>query len=276
MPHDVFISYSAKDKIVADAACATLEQHQIRCWIAPRDVIPGVEYGDALLTAITECHVFLLVFSSHADGSPQVRREVERAVAKGKIILPFRIEEVLPSKALEFCIGNTHWLDALTPPLEAHLARLVPTVQHLLKLDFESSVKPAESAFTRAARMPSQKSALPQQNMVSPVPNSITPRVSQDPKEAKVVIKVDRRLNNAGKGKTLRMPYVADRPVYDFLDEIYYFIAPAVPQFSYGVKWTLVDVQTGKELNHLKSGYDEKPLGEGGIAPGAVLLVKPL
>lgn len=39
--HDVFISYAAADKPVADAACATLESRKIRCWIAPRDVVPG-------------------------------------------------------------------------------------------------------------------------------------------------------------------------------------------------------------------------------------------
>ncbi len=41
MAYDVFISYSTPDKVIADAACATLEQRQIRCWMAPRDVLPG-------------------------------------------------------------------------------------------------------------------------------------------------------------------------------------------------------------------------------------------
>ena len=41
MAHDVFISYSSKDKPVADAACATFEAAGMRCWIAPRDVPPG-------------------------------------------------------------------------------------------------------------------------------------------------------------------------------------------------------------------------------------------
>jgi TIR domain len=39
--HDVFLSYSSKDKTWADSACAVLEQHRIRCWIAPRDMTPG-------------------------------------------------------------------------------------------------------------------------------------------------------------------------------------------------------------------------------------------
>ncbi len=40
MAHDVFVSYSSNDKPTADALVATLEQQQIRCWVAPRDVTP--------------------------------------------------------------------------------------------------------------------------------------------------------------------------------------------------------------------------------------------
>ncbi|MFP4660789.1 MAG: TIR domain-containing protein [Halanaerobiales bacterium] len=38
MAHDVFISYSTRDKHVADAVCNALEYNKIRCWIAPRDI----------------------------------------------------------------------------------------------------------------------------------------------------------------------------------------------------------------------------------------------
>jgi len=40
MAHDVFISYSSKDKTVANAVCATVENRKVRCWIAPRDIPP--------------------------------------------------------------------------------------------------------------------------------------------------------------------------------------------------------------------------------------------
>src|SRR5579864_5694532 len=117
MPHDVFMSCSSYDRALADATCAALEAQGIRCWVAPRDVLAGTEYADGILGAITDCRAMVLIFSSHANDSPHVRREVERAVSKGKILLPFRIENVVPSRALEFCLGNTHWLDASTPPL---------------------------------------------------------------------------------------------------------------------------------------------------------------
>src|SRR5215207_8155185 len=49
---DVFVSYSSKDKAVADAAVATLEARAIRCWVAPRDIVPGKEWSEAIIDGI--------------------------------------------------------------------------------------------------------------------------------------------------------------------------------------------------------------------------------
>jgi hypothetical protein len=132
MAHDVFISYSSKDKPIADAVCGTLEGKKIRCWIAPRDVLPGVPYGEALVEAIEASRVMVLVLSSNSNNARQVWSEVERAFSKGIPIIPFRVEEVLPSKPLEHFISPVHWLDALTPPLEKHLQLLAETLLVLL------------------------------------------------------------------------------------------------------------------------------------------------
>ena len=80
--HDIFISYSSKDRLIADAICHGLEVSQIRCWIAPRDVLPGIQYGEALIEALNSSRIFLQVLSGHSNSSPQVLREVERAARK--------------------------------------------------------------------------------------------------------------------------------------------------------------------------------------------------
>ena len=125
MPHDVFISYTSKDKNCADAACASLERAGIRCWIAPRDVSPGREYAEDIVHAISQAAVLLLIFSEDANRSTHVHKEVERAVSKGKPIIPVRIDDAPLSPALEYCLGNTHWFDAITHPFEAHLGQLI-------------------------------------------------------------------------------------------------------------------------------------------------------
>ena len=133
MAHKVFICHSSTDKVVADAACAALEAQRIPCWIAPRDILAGEEYGEAIVEALSTCLIVLVIFSHDANNSPQVRREVERAVSKGKIIVPFRIEDVMPSRAMEFALSNTHWLDALTPPMESYLLQLCETISRLIQ-----------------------------------------------------------------------------------------------------------------------------------------------
>jgi hypothetical protein len=133
MVHDVFISYSHEDKPVADAACAVLERHGVRCWIAPRDVTLGMSYGEAIMDAIADARIMVLIFSDHANKSPQVEREIERAVGKGRWLIPIRIEDVAPRKSLEYFISTSHWLDALTPPMEQHFERLADAVRKLLQ-----------------------------------------------------------------------------------------------------------------------------------------------
>jgi endo-1,4-beta-xylanase len=77
----------------------------------------------------------VLVFSSSANASQQIHREIERAVSKGVPILPVRIEEVTPTKSMEYFLGAIHWLDALSPLLEQHLHKLGETVKAMLKAD---------------------------------------------------------------------------------------------------------------------------------------------
>jgi hypothetical protein len=132
MAHDVFISYSSADKPVADAVCAGLEGRGYRCWIAPRDIVPGLDWGAAIIDAITEARVMVLVFSSSANQSRQIKREVERAVAKGVSLIPLRIEDVPLGKTLEYFISSEHWMDALSRPLEPHIARLADAIKALL------------------------------------------------------------------------------------------------------------------------------------------------
>jgi tetratricopeptide (TPR) repeat protein len=131
-PFDVFLSYSSKDKTIADAAVAVLEQRGLRCWVAPRNIVAGKEWGESIIEGLESSALMVLVFSQHSNQSQQVIREVERAVAKGIPIIPFRIEDIPTSKAMEYFISCHHWLDAIDPPLEQHLLKLADMAGHLL------------------------------------------------------------------------------------------------------------------------------------------------
>lgn len=132
MTHDVFISYSSKDKTTADAVCAALEARGIRCWIAPRDVMPGRDWGAEIVNAISSSKIMVLIFSSHTNKSPHAQNELVTAISEEIAIIPFRIENVVPNASLKLHLARCHWLDALTPPLKKHLEKLSETVKLLL------------------------------------------------------------------------------------------------------------------------------------------------
>src|SRR5690349_915768 len=90
MQADVFISYSSRDAEVAQAVCAAIEEQGPRCWIAPRDIEAGREWSAAIIDGIRGARAMVLIFSAHSNESPQVLREIERAVSQRVTLLPFR------------------------------------------------------------------------------------------------------------------------------------------------------------------------------------------
>ncbi len=165
MSHEIFISYSAKDHAVAEAVCAELEKAGTGCWIAPRDITPGVKYAEAIVDGINHCRIFLLVLSASSNDSPQVEMEVDRAASKDLPILSFRIDNVALSKTMEYYLSSRHWQDASKPPIEKHLQTLVRTVNQLLSKPGEVQ----EQAPEKAARPKVQK-APPRPNLKPAAP----------------------------------------------------------------------------------------------------------
>jgi|SRR5271166_2028144 len=160
MAHDVFISYSTQDKPAADALCAILENNGVRCWIAPRDIVAGSDWGGSIVNGIRTSRVMLLVFSTSANASNQIKREVECAASAGVTIVPLRIENILPTESFQYFLGNIHWLDALTPPLEKHLQEVVVKVKAILGAESVSSQKSSQPSLPAKAPIIQSKRGL--------------------------------------------------------------------------------------------------------------------
>jgi adenylate cyclase len=135
MAQDVFISYSNVDKTAADTVCSILEQNGLSCWIAPRDITPGLDFAEAIIDGIKSSKLFILVYSSNSNTSKQVIREVDRAVHTGLPVINLKLEDVPLSKQLEYYLSSVHWLDAKRPPLEEHINKLSGVVKILLRKD---------------------------------------------------------------------------------------------------------------------------------------------
>ncbi|HEY0075972.1 MAG TPA: toll/interleukin-1 receptor domain-containing protein, partial [Abditibacteriaceae bacterium] len=111
MAHDVFISHSSKDKVIAEEICALLEANGISCWIAPRNIAPGEDWSEAIMDGILGSKIMAVVFSASSNHSKHVRREIKNAVDEDILVLTLRIEEVELSKAMRYFTSTTHWID---------------------------------------------------------------------------------------------------------------------------------------------------------------------
>ena len=129
MNHDVFISYSSRNMTAAQAVCHELEEHGIRCWMAPRDIPVGAKYASVITHAIKECKVAVLVFSEYSALSPWVESEINLAFSNRKPIIPYKIDQSNLGDYEEFylMLNNRHWIEAY-PDFRMRFADLVAVV----------------------------------------------------------------------------------------------------------------------------------------------------
>ena len=132
MASDLFISHCTADREQAEAIREACESQGLTCWMAPRDIVPGTSWADAIVAGIDGAALVLLVHSEAANLSPMVRREIDAAAAAYKPILPVRIDQALPQQGMALYLSSTHWFDA-PPPLAPHLPRLVDAVTRLVR-----------------------------------------------------------------------------------------------------------------------------------------------
>lgn len=131
MEHEVFISYSSQDKIIADAVCHSLEENRITCWIAPRDILAGANYASQIIQSIKGCKVIVLIFSESSNKSEHVGNEIDKGFNYGKPIIPFMIDKTEMNDDFEYYLGRKHWLIAY-PDYKEKTAELVSSISRLL------------------------------------------------------------------------------------------------------------------------------------------------
>jgi TolB-like protein len=124
------VSYASHDAAVAQKVCAALEAAGFKCWIAPRDVVPGTLYADGIVGAIDESRVLVLILSKDAVASAHVGRELERAASKRHPIIALRTDTAPLTRAFEYFLNQSQWIEG--GGSDAAIAKLVGAVgQHL-------------------------------------------------------------------------------------------------------------------------------------------------
>jgi hypothetical protein len=156
----LFISYASRDRAAAETICAALESRGLTCWMAPRDVKAGEDWGEAILRALTEARAAVVLLSTVADGSPHVRNEVVAATAHRVPLVPVRLEEMEPTGSLRLHLVGRQWLDAFPPPVTAHAEALAASLRVLLRAEEGWAAAPARHAAPVPA-LPPAPSAVP-------------------------------------------------------------------------------------------------------------------
>lgn len=104
--YDVFISYKAEEYTEASWVRSVLEENGLTCWMAPASIPGGSSYADEIDDAISNCGVFVLVLSQKAQESKWVKKELDMALNKEKVILPFMIENFQLQKAFNYYLTD--------------------------------------------------------------------------------------------------------------------------------------------------------------------------
>ena len=108
---DVFISYSSKDKSVAEQLVTHIEKAGYACWIAPRNIVGGVEYSEVIEKAILKCKIFVVVFSENSEKSPWVKSELNIAFSENKCLIPYKIDETPLKGTMRLLLNDKHWIE---------------------------------------------------------------------------------------------------------------------------------------------------------------------
>ena len=140
----VFISFSNKDKTIADFICKHLESNNIPCWIAHRDIRPGYEYAAAITSALEMCNLIVLVYSQHSNESRHVRSEIAIAFDKKKPIVSFLIDDTKMNESFVYYLNRDHWLIAY-PDYTKRIGNLIDAIKNLVNNESQQELKKAES-----------------------------------------------------------------------------------------------------------------------------------
>lgn len=143
MSHQVFISFSSKDIKLAGKIYDRLEKNGITCWISSKNIPAGADYQACIVDAINQATIVVLIFSTHANSSNEIAKEL--SLASKKILIPTRIEDVLPQGAFQYQLSNRQFID-LFDDFDNRLDELSDRIQNALNSGAASPVTPRKKS----------------------------------------------------------------------------------------------------------------------------------
>lgn len=137
----VFISYSSKNQEKADSVRSLLIEEGISCWMAPYDIPAGSKYAHVINDALENCSCFILLLTNASQESQYVEREVERAIAYKKVVIPVQLESLELNSGFKFYIGSSQIIAVPKIDKEAdEVKRVIDGIQNCIRTSEEKEV----------------------------------------------------------------------------------------------------------------------------------------
>lgn len=158
MTSSIFLSYSSKDHAVAQTICSALENRGLNCWMSSRDIGPGENFQVAIIRAIRTAAVMVIVFSGNSNNSEEVKKEVALAGQHKLLVIPVRVEDVVPAEAFQYELATRQWID-LFENWEHAIERLASQIRTLLPPQAGPETVKAEPVVQAPPPKPAQRSS---------------------------------------------------------------------------------------------------------------------
>lgn len=115
MKHQVFISYSRKDKDIAEFLCELLKENNIEYWIDKEGIYSSLNYKEVIVDAIEISRAVIFLSSVNSNSSVNVIREIGYAVNMNKPILPLMLDDSQYAKSIRLDISDVNQIDFRNP-----------------------------------------------------------------------------------------------------------------------------------------------------------------
>ena len=159
----IFISYSSSDETIAETICNALEARGLSCWISGRDIGGGKNFQELIPKAIRAARVMLLVFSSSANNSKEIKKEIALAGRYHLTVVPVRVEDVAPGDAFAYEFSTRQWIDLFKDwerEIERLAAQLRTTLVETTPHSGPKTEPPANPVRPAAAPAPAKRSPM--------------------------------------------------------------------------------------------------------------------
>ncbi len=132
---DVFISYSRRDKAVADRVYQKVTQRGLSAFYDTRSIDVGENWREELYNAIIVSRTMIPLISRNSLDSSMVKLEINKALNYGIQICPVLIGKVDRYSKLCRFVDEYHWLESNEPPTDQELDLLVEGVAAFVSVD---------------------------------------------------------------------------------------------------------------------------------------------